>query len=97
MQCVCGLTEKAQRPGPRGRWIATVMRWPGSLQRMVERSRCAAEGQLQLLMHRPEFVIKFAHGFTVASSVFSRLRDYRTVTCSTQEDVVNFPQFFEGV
>jgi hypothetical protein len=33
---VCsGLTTQAQRPGPREAWIATVMRWPGSLQRMV--------------------------------------------------------------
>ena len=29
------LTTQAQRPGPRGRWIATWTRWPGSLQRMV--------------------------------------------------------------
>jgi len=29
------LTTQAQRPGPRDAWIATVMRWPGSLQRMV--------------------------------------------------------------
>src|SRR5439155_4808946 len=28
-------TSQAQRPGPRGRWIATWTRWPGSLQRMV--------------------------------------------------------------
>jgi hypothetical protein len=33
-----GLTTQAQRPGPREAWIATVMRWPGSLQRMVRRS-----------------------------------------------------------
>ena len=33
----CGLTTQAQRPGPRGRWIATRARWPGSLQRMVRR------------------------------------------------------------
>src|SRR6266566_4771619 len=31
----CRLTSQAQRPGPRGRWIATRTRWPGSLQRMV--------------------------------------------------------------
>ena len=31
----------SQRPGPRGAWIATGTRWPGSLQRMVERSRFA--------------------------------------------------------
>jgi hypothetical protein len=31
------LTTQAQRPGPREAWIATVMRWPGSLQRMVRR------------------------------------------------------------
>ena len=30
-----GLTTQAQRPGPRDVSIATVMRWPGSLQRMV--------------------------------------------------------------
>jgi hypothetical protein len=30
-----GLTTQAQRPGPRGRPIATTTRWPGSLQRMV--------------------------------------------------------------
>ncbi len=29
------LTTQAQRPGPRGRSIATWTRWPGSLQRMV--------------------------------------------------------------
>ena len=34
-----GLTTQAQRPGPRGRSIATWTRWPGSLQRMV-RPRC---------------------------------------------------------
>jgi hypothetical protein len=28
-------TTQAQRPGPRGRSIATAARWPGSLQRMV--------------------------------------------------------------
>ena len=28
-------TSQAQRPGPRGRSIATGARWPGSLQRMV--------------------------------------------------------------
>jgi len=32
---VYGLTTQAQRPGPRGRPIATATRWPGSLQRMV--------------------------------------------------------------
>jgi hypothetical protein len=32
-----GLTTQAQRPGPRERRIATVMRWPGSLQRLVSR------------------------------------------------------------
>src|SRR5258706_2366998 len=32
-----GLTTQAQRPGPRGRSIATWTRWPGSLQRMVRR------------------------------------------------------------
>ena len=32
---LCRLTTKAQRPGPRGRTIATATRWPGSLQRMV--------------------------------------------------------------
>src|SRR5688572_11462266 len=26
------LTTQAQRPGPRGRWLATETRWPGSLQ-----------------------------------------------------------------
>src|SRR5688572_16471511 len=31
----CRLTTQAQRPGPREAWIATVTRWPGSLQRMV--------------------------------------------------------------
>jgi hypothetical protein len=31
------LTTQAQRPGPRGVWIATRGRWPGSLQRMVRR------------------------------------------------------------
>src|SRR3954464_261087 len=31
------LTIQAQRPGPRDATIATVMRWPGSLQRMVRR------------------------------------------------------------
>ena len=41
VDCVVGRTTQAQRPGPRGRWIATVMRWPGSLQRMVEQSRYA--------------------------------------------------------
>src|SRR6266851_8897185 len=39
--CFC-LTTQAQRPGPRGRSIATWTRWPGSLQRMVELSRFAA-------------------------------------------------------
>src|SRR5213078_3930055 len=35
-ECVfCGLTTQAQRPGPRGRPIATEIRWPGSLHRMV--------------------------------------------------------------
>ena len=34
---VGGLTTQAQRPGPRGRPIATWTRWPGSLQRMVRR------------------------------------------------------------
>src|SRR5689334_19694972 len=35
---VCsGLTTQAQRPGPRDAMIATVTRWPGSLQRMVRR------------------------------------------------------------
>ena len=34
-----GLTTQAQRPGPRGRWIATATRGPGSLQRMVRPSR----------------------------------------------------------
>src|SRR2546427_5843371 len=29
------LTTQAQRPGPRGRPLATWTRWPGSLQRMV--------------------------------------------------------------
>jgi hypothetical protein len=29
------LTTQAQRPGPRGRAIATRARWPGSLQRLV--------------------------------------------------------------
>src|SRR4051812_14869123 len=29
------LTTQAQRPGPREAWMATGMRWPGSLQRMV--------------------------------------------------------------
>ena len=38
----CRLTTQAQRPGPRGRWIATWTRWPGSLQRMVGLSRYAA-------------------------------------------------------
>ena len=28
------LTTQAQRPGPREAWIATVTRWPGSLQRI---------------------------------------------------------------
>jgi len=38
---ISGLTTQAQRPGPRDAAIATVMRWPGSLQRMVRRhSRC---------------------------------------------------------
>jgi hypothetical protein len=32
-----GLTTQAQRPGPREAAIATVTRWPGSLQRMVRR------------------------------------------------------------
>src|SRR5438093_980117 len=32
--------DPAQRPGPRGRWIATWTRWPGSLQRMVRRQSC---------------------------------------------------------
>jgi hypothetical protein len=37
---VCsGLTTQAQRPGPRDVSIATVARWPGSLQRMVRRLR----------------------------------------------------------
>src|SRR5712691_4585026 len=31
----CRLTTQAQRPGPRDATIATVARWPGSLQRMV--------------------------------------------------------------
>jgi len=30
----CLLTTQAQRPGPRGRSIATRARWPGSLQRI---------------------------------------------------------------
>src|SRR5437667_6564854 len=30
------LTTQAQRPGPRGRSIATWTRWPDSLQRMVD-------------------------------------------------------------
>ena len=38
-----GLTT--QRPGPRGRSIATATPPPGSLQRMVERSRYAAGGR----------------------------------------------------
>jgi hypothetical protein len=32
------LTTQAQRPGQRGRTIATGIRWPGSLQRMVRRT-----------------------------------------------------------
>ena len=33
------LTTQAQRPGPRGRAIATTARWPGSLQRLVRPRR----------------------------------------------------------
>src|SRR6185369_245188 len=32
-EVLCGTTQ-AQRPGPQDAWIATAMRWPGSLQRM---------------------------------------------------------------
>src|ERR687890_19664 len=39
MACESRLTTQAQRPGPRDATIATGMRWPGSLQRMV-RPRC---------------------------------------------------------
>ena len=40
-----GLTTQAQRPGPRDATIATVMRWPGSLQRMVSEPTAAAAEQ----------------------------------------------------
>jgi hypothetical protein len=38
--CEQRLTTQAQRPGPRDAAIATVMRWPGSLQRMVRPLAC---------------------------------------------------------
>ena len=41
-----GLTTQAQRPGPRDARIATVMRWPGSLQRMVRRSSAPVTPEL---------------------------------------------------
>ena len=42
------LTTQAQRPGPRGRPLATGTRWPGSLQRMVRRSSApATHGRLR--------------------------------------------------
>jgi hypothetical protein len=42
------LTTQAQRPGPRGRRIATATRWPGSLQRMVRRHRKSSPHRLPL-------------------------------------------------
>ena len=39
----CRLTTQAQRPGPRGRSIATGARWPGSLQRMVRPLRVSLQ------------------------------------------------------
>src|SRR5207245_4736588 len=39
VRIVC-LTTQAQRPGPRGRWIATGAQWRGSLQRMVRPRDC---------------------------------------------------------
>jgi hypothetical protein len=37
IKCLPAVTTQAQRPGPRDARIATVPRWPGSLQRMVIR------------------------------------------------------------
>src|ERR1035441_8247604 len=64
----CGLTTQAQRAGPRGRSIATWTRGPGSLQRMVELSRCAA-GKASRLVDNP------------APEVNSRLMQHSTVLC----------------
>src|SRR6266853_212638 len=61
------VTTQAQRPGPRDAWIATRARWPGSLQRMVELSRYAAEKELR-------FDIP-------ALEVDSRLMQHGTVLC----------------
>src|SRR5216684_1506021 len=60
------LTTQAQRPGPRGRSIATVTRWPSSLQRMVERSRSARRSKERL-------ALGYRLGFHPVLSRFHRL------------------------
>src|SRR4051812_21907223 len=64
-----GLTTQAQRPGPRARTMATVMRWPGSLQRMVRPHRhrvtisifFLGQGDLFSLDQNPGLVIGYAY------------------------------------
>src|SRR6266700_2477423 len=68
-----GLTTQAQRPGPRGRPIATWTRWPGSLQRVVRRS---GHG----LSFRVSYLISFWGGKMIFKSSFLLLTVWARVS-----------------
>ena len=67
-----GLTTQAQRPGPRDAWTATVMRWPGSLQRMVRPTGHADAFLLWMIISLPSGSRTMAKRQTGVSAISRR-------------------------
>jgi hypothetical protein len=67
-------TTQAKRPGPRDAAIATRARWPGLLQRMVERSRFAEWAPMGLTVREQFDTLGPGHAFFGQVFVRSEVR-----------------------